>query len=107
MSYLQRLQDDSQAPKVNSLAITHTTKHFRSHVLQSAAHFLAIHMQKRGKTEVSNLNIHVSIEEKISWFQISMHHSLGMHVLDTTTKLDQVPSYFIISQMSPNLQQIL
>ena len=60
-------------------------KDFGSNIVRGTANSalsLAIKLKFRGKTEISDFDLHPIIEEEVSKLQISVNHSVAVQVLD-------------------------
>jgi hypothetical protein len=78
------ITDDSQSKVVNRICMILATHYFLSHIAWSArgvgAIFCPVHF---GNSHVSNANITIFFHDDVFRFDISVDHSLVMHILES------------------------
>lgn len=88
-------ENTTNRPYVDGFGVTLEAQHdFRSTVPSRsnvfghvAGIFFRIHGETSGKTKITDLEFAISVDEEISWLQISVEHIGGVNVLETAKNL--------------------
>ena len=62
--------------------------------------------QKSGKPKITNLCVHLGIEEDVAHLQISVDNAFAVHVLNRTSDLDRVETDLGLGETFPSLHHI-
>jgi hypothetical protein len=107
----QSVNDDSQRPNVYFIRVTLLSlKYLGSNIVGSTADSplsLTIELKLGGKTEISNLDLHLVIKEEITQLEISMNNSVGVKVLDSIANLDYVTLHLQLMKPPPPSEQLI
>jgi hypothetical protein len=68
---------------------------------------LTIKLQLRGKTKITNLNLHFLIDEQITQLQIPMDDSMLMEILHCTYDLEQIALHLKLRKSFSTLEQLI
>lgn len=64
---------------------------------------LSVEFKLGGETKVSNLDLHLLVQEKVTKFEISMNDSVRMEVLDSIANLHDIALNFeLVEALSPS-----
>jgi hypothetical protein len=88
----KRIEDDTDGPNINleAVSIRGVEQYLRGNVVWCTTNGLlplARTLNQRGKTKVADLDIHITIKEKVPELQITMDDLMGMHVMTGTDEL--------------------
>jgi len=94
--------DDANSPKVDLFVVSTAAplQNFGCKIVGRAAHSgtsgtdIVLGDKQRSKAEIADLDVHVSVEEQVAGFEISVDNLAGVKVLDSAAGLDQIPTDF-------------
>ena len=107
----QRVHDYAQGPDVDFVRVAcPTLQHFRCDVVGCSANgplLLAIKIELGGKTEVSQLDLHLVVEEQVAELEVSVDYAVRVQVLERVDDLLGVALDLELVQALAPLQQLV
>jgi hypothetical protein len=81
-SYKHFVEKDTESPPVDGFRMTFVKNNFGREVLRGSAEGVSLSIDDLSKTEVSQLQITVCINQNVFRFQVSIHNILSVQVLE-------------------------
>jgi len=107
----QRIQDYAEGPDVDFVRVAGPAfEHFRSDIVWRTTNgplLLSIKIELGGETEVSQLDLHLIVEEQVAELQVSVDHAVGVQVLERVDHLLGVALDLELVQALATLQKLV
>ena len=105
------VQDDTDRPGIDlkAVSVRGVEQYLWGDIVRRAANSLlplARALDKRGETEVTNLDVHVAVKEQVPKLQITMDHLVGVHVMAGTNELYHKESRFRLCEDTTTVDHV-
>ena len=107
----QRVDDHTDGPDVDLVGVALLAlEHLRSDIVRRTANgalALTVEFEFRGETEVTDLDLHLVVQEEVTQLQVTMDDSVTMKVFDGSTDLVDVALDLELMKTLTTAQQLI
>jgi len=107
----KRVKDNANGPGIDfeAMAISRVKEHLRRNIVRRSTDGLlplARILYQGGKSEVSDLDVHVSIKEQVPELEVAMDDLMGVHVVACANELDHEEAGFRFREAATTAEHV-